>query len=91
MANVHANAAPAQAAPGLQTMVAKSSWISLFEYDPTNFRLTTHLKNGSIYQHAFVLPGEWTALQTSQHHSSHFSNFIKGKKAAIHIKGNRRQ
>jgi hypothetical protein len=73
-------------ASGLSTLVPASSWIAMFEYDPQNLRLTTHLKNGAIYQHIFVLPSEWTALVTSQHHSKHWSSTIKAKKQSIAIK-----
>ena len=71
---------------GVQTIPAKSSWISLFEFDPVNLRLTTHLKNGAIYQHTFFTPWDWEALKTSQFHGFHFNNFIKGKKSSLRVK-----
>ena len=85
MASIQSNvaAAPAQA---IQSMASNSSFIALFEYDPVNLRLTTHLKSGAIYQHAYVIPVEWTSLQTAQNHGKHWANNIKGKKLAIKVK-----
>lgn len=67
-------------------MAAKSSWIESFEYDPASLRLTTHLKSGAIYQHTFVNPLEWLALQTSQSHSKHWADNIRGKKLSVKVK-----
>jgi hypothetical protein len=70
-------------------MVAQSSWISLFEYDPAQLRLTTHLKDGSIHQHTFVTALDWAGLQTAQSHGKHWANNIKGKKLGIRVKSAR--
>ena len=86
MASVAQTAAPQTTAQGLQIMPANSSWISAFEYDPAQMRLTTHLKDGSIHQHTFVTSLDWAALQTAQSHGKHWSNNIKGKKLGIRIK-----
>ncbi len=76
-----------QSTPPLQSMPAiNSSFIALFEYDTANLTLTTHLRSGAIYQHKFVLPSEWTALQTSQNHSKHWANAIRGKKLSVNVK-----
>ena len=85
MASVNSNAAPVQA-PSLQILPASSSFISSFEYDQAQMRLTTCLKSGAIYQHTFVMPMDWLALQTSQNHSKHWAKNIKGKKLGIRIK-----
>ena len=74
---------------GLQTLVPKSSWITMYEYDPQNLRLTTNLKNGSIYQHTFVMPLEFQALTTSANHAIYFTRNIKGKKLGIKVKVHR--
>lgn len=71
---------------GVQTIAANSKFITAFEYDTTNMRLTTHLKNGAIYQHVFVLPNDWELLKTSQNHSKHWANNIKGKKQVIIVR-----
>lgn len=68
------------------TMPAVSSFIAAFEYDQANLTLTSHLKDNSIYQHKFVLPADWLALQTSQNHSKHWANNIKGKKLGVRLK-----
>ena len=86
MASVNSNAIPF-AAKGIQTIPARSSWIAAFEYDPAQMRLTTHMKDGGIYQHTFVTGGDWEALKTAQSHSSHWSRTIKGKKMGIRVKG----
>ncbi len=71
----------------LQTMPSvSSSFITLFEYDEANSTLTTHMMNGAIYQHKDVSPGDWSALQTSQNHSKHWSNAIRGKKLSVNVK-----
>ena len=72
--------------PQLQTLVPQSSFLALFEYDQQNLTLTSHLKSGAIYQHKFVLPADWTALQTSQNHGKHWSSQIKGKKLSVTVK-----
>lgn len=73
-------------AVGIVTMPANSSFIAAFEYDQQNLTLTTHLKSGAIYQAKFVLPLDWTALQTSQNHGKHWANNIKGKKLSVRVK-----
>lgn len=85
MASVNSNAT-APATQAIQFMPAASSFISAFEYDPNQLRLTAHLKSGAIYQHTFVTALDWAALQTSQNHSKHWANNIKGKKLGIRIK-----
>lgn len=70
----------------MDTMPVQSSFIAALEYDPTNLSLTTHMKNGSIYQHKFVLPGDWEDLQEAQDPSKHWSDNIRGKKASVRIK-----
>jgi hypothetical protein len=65
---------------------AKSSFIAEFEYDDHNLTLTTHLKNGSIYQHKMVVPSEWDALKTAKSQSKYWSDFIRGKKASVRVK-----
>ncbi len=85
MASVSLPNEPAQA-PAIQKVAANSSFISEFEYDPTNLTLTTHLKSGAIYQHKFVTPLEFAQLQTSQNHSKHWSNSIKGRKVSVTVK-----
>jgi hypothetical protein len=85
MASVNAISTPVQS-PAIQTMASQSSFISLMEYDQANLTLTTHLKSGAVYQHKFVLPSEWQALQTSQNHSKHWAANIKGKKLSVTVK-----
>ena len=70
----------------IETLPAKSSWISAFEYDQTNLRLTVHMKKGGIYQHLFFLPAAWEQLKTSQNHSKHYADNIKGKFSSIRVK-----
>ncbi len=65
---------------------AKSSFIAEFEYDENNMTLTTHMKNGSIYQHKMVVRSEWDALKTAKSQSKHWADFIRGKKASVIIK-----
>ena len=87
MASINQPAGGSQSTPALQTMPSvNSSFIALFEYDTANLTLTTHLRSGAIYQHKFVLPSEWTALQTSQNHSKHWANAIRGKKLSVTVK-----
>ncbi len=69
----------------LKKMGAQSSFIAEFEYDESNLTLTTHLKNGAVYQSKFFLPSEWTELQTSQNHSKHWADNIRGKKASVRV------
>ena len=71
---------------GIITVPAKSSWISSFEYDQTNLRLTTHLKSGAIYQHIFFLPINWDQLIQSQDHGSYWTKAVKGKFASVKVK-----
>ncbi len=85
MASVNSNAT-APATQAIKFMPAASSFIAAFEYDPNQLRLTAHLKSGAIYQHTFVTALDWAALQTSQNHSKHWANNIKGKKLGIRIK-----
>lgn len=73
-------------AVGVVHMPAISSWIAGFDYDKNNLTLTTHLKNGAIYQHKFVVPSEWTALQTAKSQSKHWSDNIRGKKQSVRVK-----
>lgn len=70
----------------LQKIAAKSSFIASFEYDSANLTLTTHMKTGAIYQHKFVIPTEWDALQTAKSQGKHWSDFIRGKKASVVVK-----
>lgn len=87
MASIKQSSVPAQSSQALQTMPAiNSSFIGAFEYDQNNLTLTTWMKSGAVYQHKFVLPSEWTALQTSQNHSKHWANAIKGKKLSVTVK-----
>ena len=78
--------AKSNAQPAIQTMPSQSNFISALEYDTANLTLTTHMKNGAIYQHKFVLPSEWTALQTSQNHGKLWSDTIRSKKMHVKIK-----
>ena len=86
MATVTGSTATAAPAQGIVTMPAVSSFIAAFEYDATQLTLTTHLKSGAIYQHKFVTPLEFSLLQTSQNHSKHWSDNIKGKKVPVKAK-----
>jgi hypothetical protein len=85
MASV-AGARPMQSTPSIQAIGAKSSFIAALEYDQQNLTLTTHMKNGAIYQHKYVTPLDWNALQQSQDHSSHWSKNIRGKKMSVRVK-----
>ena len=85
MASINSNAMASQT-QAIQMLPASSSFIAAFEYDPTQMRLTTHLKDGAIYQHTFVTGLDWQALQTSQNHSKHWADNIKGKKLSIRVK-----
>jgi hypothetical protein len=84
MAAINAIAAPQPI--GIVTMPATSSFLAAFEYDQQNLTLTTHMKNGAIYQQKFFLPMDWLALQTSQDHSKHWSKNVRGKKLSVKIK-----
>lgn len=86
MASVNNNSSAGQATPGILKIGSQSSFIAAFEYDQQNLTLTTHMKNGAIYQHKFVVPSEFTALQTSQNHSKHWSDSIRGKKLSVKVK-----
>ena len=87
MASVNQPSKDSQSSKPLETMPAvNSSFIAAFTYDSGNLTLTTHLKNGAIYQHKFVVPLDWLALQTSQNHSKHWSDNIRGKKASVRVK-----
>src|ERR1035437_6469859 len=87
MASVNQPAGASKSTPAIETMPAiNSSFIAAFSYDAANLTLTTHLQSGAIYQAKFVLPSEWTALQTSQNHSKHWANHIKGKKLSVTVK-----
>jgi hypothetical protein len=86
MASLPPNQAKQAATNGIETLPAKSSWIDSFEYDSINYRLTTHLKDGNIYQHVFFLPINWDQLKTAQKHSDFFNHSVKGKFASIHVK-----
>jgi hypothetical protein len=70
----------------LQTFSPKSSFIAALEYDEQNLTLTTHMINGAIYQHKFVLPSDWQGLQTSQNHGKFWSRAIEGKKQSVRVK-----
>lgn len=85
MASVSSNA-KAQTAKGIKTIPANSSFIAAFEYDENNLTLTTHFKNGSIYQHKFVTPGDWDLLQTAKSQSKHWGTAIKGNKIGVTVK-----
>jgi hypothetical protein len=80
------NTPTAPVAPGIVTMPAMSNFIAAFEYDLNNLTLTTHLKSGAIYQAKYFLAMEWTDLQTSQNHSKHWANNIKGKHLTVKVK-----
>ena len=80
MASVSSNAKRSEV-QGIQTMPAQSSWISMFEYEPT-----THLRDGSIYQHTFTTPMDWENLKTAPNHSKHWAVNIKGRKLGIRVK-----
>jgi hypothetical protein len=85
MASINSPVAPA-ATPGIVTMPAMSSFIAAFEYDQNNLTLVSHFKSGAIYEAKFFLPMEWTDLQTSQNHSKHWANNVKGKHLTVKVK-----
>lgn len=74
---------------GIQTVPANSSWIAAFEYDAANLTLTTHLKDGAIYQHKMFLPVNWEDLKTAPNHSKHWSDQIRGKHASVRIRADK--
>ena len=86
MASVKTGGGIPVAVQTIETIPARSSWIAEFEYDATNLRLTTHLKDGSIHQHTFVTAGDWINLKTAKSHGGFFSNNILGKKQGIRVK-----
>lgn len=86
MANLNKGATVNSPAAGLLTMPAKSSFLSAFEYDTANLRLTVHFKSGAIYQYSFFLITGWNQLQQSQDHSSHYATAVKGKYAGSRVK-----
>ncbi len=65
---------------------AKSSFIAEFEYDEHNLTLTTHMKNGSIYQHKQVDGDDWEGLKTASSQGKFWSDNIRGKKASVVVK-----
>ncbi len=79
-------AGPSRSSKAPVKLGAKSSFIAEFEYDEGNVTLTTHMKNGAIYQHKFVVPSEWDALKTAKSQSKYWSDFIRGKKASVVVK-----
>ena len=70
----------------LEKLGAQSSFIAEFEYDARNLTLTTHMKNGAIYQHKMVDGDDWDALKTSKSQGKYWSDFIRGKKASVRVK-----
>lgn len=81
-----ANRQPAAQARGIEKISIQSSFIAAVEYDQQNLTLTTWLKSGAVYQHKFVVPGDWVALQTAKNPSKHWANAIKGKKLSVRVK-----
>lgn len=77
---------PTEKAFGFPSFSPQSSFIALLEYDQQNLTLTTHLKNGAIYQHKSVSPMDWAGLQAAQNSGSHWSKFIKGQKTSVKVK-----
>ncbi len=71
--------------PALKKMPIQSSFIAELEYDEANLTLTTHLLNGAVYQHKFVLPSEFVGLQTAKNPSKHWADNIRGKKASVRV------
>ncbi len=65
---------------------AKSSFIAEFEYDEHNLTLTTHMKNGAIYQHKMVDPDDWEGLKTAPSQGKYWSDLIRGKKQSVRVK-----
>lgn len=65
---------------------AKSSFIAEFEYDEHNLTLTTHMKNGAIYQHKMVDPDDWEGLKTAKSQGKFWSDNIRGKKSSVVVK-----
>lgn len=77
---------PRRSSKPLVKLGAKSSFIAEFEYDEHNLTLTTHMKNGAIYQHKQVDPGDWEGLKTAESQGKYWSDFIRGKKASTRVK-----
>ena len=75
----------AAAAPKIHHLPSTSSFIAAFEYDETNLTLSTWMRNGSLYQAKFFLPADWDNLKTSQNHSKHWANNVKGKHATTRV------
>lgn len=86
MASVAQAPATKRSTPPLQTIPVKSRFIASMEYDQGNLTLTTHLINGSIYQHKMVTPVEWETLKISDNLGKTWSSAIKGKKLSVKIK-----
>ena len=70
----------------MQTLIPKSTFISMLEYDQTNLTMTSWMSNGSVYQHKFIMPLDWDALKTAQNHGKHWSKNIRGKKLSVKVK-----
>ena len=81
-----ASPAKPSGAPAIVKVPAQSSFIASFEYDAANLTLTTHLKDGSIYQHKFVTPIDFDLLLTSKSQSKHWANSVKGNKQVVKVK-----
>lgn len=79
-------AAPSKSTKPLVKIGAKSSFIAEFEYDAHNLTLTTHMKNGAIYQHKMVDPDDWEGLKTAESQGKYWSDFIRGKKTSTRVK-----
>lgn len=86
MQTIRGGPARMQRTDKIVTLPVQSSFIAAMDYDPTNLALTTHMKNGAIYQHKFVLPSDWEDLKAAQNHSKFWSDNIRGKKASVRIK-----
>jgi hypothetical protein len=71
---------------GFPQFIPKSSFIAVLEYDEQNLTLTTHMKNGAIYQAKNVDPDEWEELQAAPNASSYWSNNIRGAKESVKLK-----
>ncbi len=77
---------PRRSSKPLVKIGAKSSFIAEFEYDEHNATLTTHMKNGAIYQHKQVDPDDWEGLKTAKSQGKYWSDFIRGQKASVRVK-----
>lgn len=89
MASIPSVGAGNQQANTIEKIPSQSSFIAELEYNSAMMLLTTTLKNGSIYQHFFVLQPEWNALKTSQNHGRHWATQIKGKHLSMTVKANK--